>query len=101
MIKSYSDFPFLIHSVLFFNISVKKKNSVALKYYKVKVILLGGGIVFCNNMCAVIYDVFYFLDAAIYNTYSMARTRWNSFCQYSSNGAVTHSGCDAHKSDKQ
>jgi len=64
-------------------------------------LLLGGGIVLCNNVCAVIYDIFCFLDAAIYNTCSMARTRWNSFCQYSSNGTVTHSGCVAHKSDKQ
>jgi len=67
----------------------------------VNVILLGGAIVLCNNVFAVIYDIFHFLDAAIYNTCSMARTRWNSFCQYSSNGAVAHSGCVAHKSDKQ
>jgi len=46
----------------------------------VNVILLGGGIVLCNNECAVIYDIFYFLDAAIYSTRSMAGTRWNSFC---------------------
>ena len=46
-----------------------------MEYYKVNVTFLGGGIVLCNNVCAVIYDVFYFLDAAIYNTRSMDRTR--------------------------
>jgi hypothetical protein len=50
--------------------------SVAMEYYMVNVILLGGRILLCSKVCALIYDtLFYFLDAAVCNGHSMAWTR--------------------------
>jgi hypothetical protein len=57
----------------------------------------------CSQLSAVICDVlFHLIDAAIYNSHSMARTRRNSFCQHSAYvNAVTYSGSVANKSNQQ